>query len=357
MLVGLISFKASLITLAGKVMGLSNAESVQTGFLLSQGGELAFVVLSLAAKLNVLPENLNKILIMVVILSMFLTPSLESVGAQVALALGDGPEGEEGAGGAAEADAAAAAALPADCAVPVPDSAPVVVFGFGRLGQVVAEMVDSLPSMYRCAKQDSQVVVFDADPERVEAAQGMGYPVRLGNSPRDVAAAGISQPRLFVLEAEAPDGRPLDLLSLRYTVSALKEAYPDVAILAATENFALGLELREAGVDTVLTDSGDPAIRLGADVLAGSFAVDAGSLERVRNGVAAGFSARRTQLRGPAAEGAGEAACTDKWRDDLFVYTGRDTRDGASITLVGVREGEEDGTISADEIEGIKSRF
>ena len=84
---------------------------------------------------------------------------------------------------------------------------------------------------------------------------------------------------------------------------------------------------------------------------------DAGSLERVRNGVAAGFSARRTQLRGPAAEGAGEAACTDKWRDDLFVYTGRDTRDGASITLVGVREGEEDGTISADEIEGIKSRF
>ena len=357
MLVGLISFKASLITLAGKVMGLSNAESVQTGFLLSQGGEFAFVVLSLAAKLNVLPENLNKILIMVVILSMFLTPSLESVGAQVALALGDGPEGEEGAGGAAEADAAAAAALPADCAVPVPDSAPVVVFGFGRLGQVVAEMVDSLPSMYRCAKQDSQVVVFDADPERVEAAQGMGYPVRLGNSPRDVAAAGISQPRLFVLEAEAPDGRPLDLLSLRYTVSALKEAYPDVAILAATENFALGLELREAGVDTVLTDSGDPAIRLGADVLAGSFAVDAGSLERVRNGVAAGFSARRTQLRGPAAEGAGEAACTDKWRDDLFVYTGRDTRDGASITLVGVREGEEDGTISADEIEGIKSRF
>ena len=357
MLVGLISFKASLITLAGKVMGLSNAESVQTGFLLSQGGEFAFVVLSLAAKLNVLPENLNKILIMVVILSMFLTPSLESVGAQVALALGDGPEGEEGAGGAAEADAAAAAALPADCAVPVPDSAPVVVFGFGRLGQVVAEMVDSLPSMYRCAKQDSQVVVFDADPERVEAAQGMGYPVRLGNSPRDVAAAGISQPRLFVLEAEAPDGRPLDLLSLRYTVSALKEAYPDVAILAATENFALGLELREAGVDTVLTDSGDPAIRLGADVLAGSFAVDAGSLERVRNGVAAGFSARRTQLRGPAAEGAGEAACTDKWRDDLFVYTGRDTRDGASITLVGVREGEKDGTISADEIEGIKSRF
>ena len=104
-------------------------------------------------------------------------------------------------------------------------------------------------------------------------------------------------------------------------------------------------------------DSGDPAIRLGADVLAGSFAVDAGSLERVRNGVAAAFSARRTQMRGPAAEGAGEAACTDTWRDDLFVYTGRDTRDGASIKLVGVREGEEDGTISADEIEGIKSRF
>jgi Kef-type K+ transport system membrane component KefB len=37
------------------------SESIRTGFLLSQGGEFAFVLLSLANKLKVLPEELNQV--------------------------------------------------------------------------------------------------------------------------------------------------------------------------------------------------------------------------------------------------------------------------------------------------------
>jgi Kef-type K+ transport system membrane component KefB len=39
------------------------SESIRTGFLLSQGGEFAFVLLSLACQLKLLPEELNQILI------------------------------------------------------------------------------------------------------------------------------------------------------------------------------------------------------------------------------------------------------------------------------------------------------
>ncbi|KAI9154144.1 hypothetical protein LWI28_021527 [Acer negundo] len=55
-------------------LGLTLQESVIIGFLLSQGGEFAFVAFSLANGLGVLPLELNKLLIIVVVLSMVLTP-------------------------------------------------------------------------------------------------------------------------------------------------------------------------------------------------------------------------------------------------------------------------------------------
>ena len=48
LLVGLIAIKTAIITAIGPRVGLSLSESVRTGLLLSQGGEFAFVVFSLA---------------------------------------------------------------------------------------------------------------------------------------------------------------------------------------------------------------------------------------------------------------------------------------------------------------------
>ena len=40
---------------------LCSTESLRIGFMLSQGGEFAFVLLSLAAQLKVLPQELNQV--------------------------------------------------------------------------------------------------------------------------------------------------------------------------------------------------------------------------------------------------------------------------------------------------------
>lgn len=48
--------------------------------MLAQGGEFAFVLLSLAKELKVLPDELNRLLIIVVVLSMALTPLLGDLG-------------------------------------------------------------------------------------------------------------------------------------------------------------------------------------------------------------------------------------------------------------------------------------
>lgn len=52
--------------------------------MLAQGGEFAFVLLSLARDLKVLPEELNKLLIIVVVITMALTPGLAALGKYLA---------------------------------------------------------------------------------------------------------------------------------------------------------------------------------------------------------------------------------------------------------------------------------
>lgn len=84
MVAGLLAIKTLIIGMLAPLFGLSKAESIRTAFTLSQGGEFAFVLLALANQLNVLPVELNKLLIMVVVMSMALTPLLAEVGKSVA---------------------------------------------------------------------------------------------------------------------------------------------------------------------------------------------------------------------------------------------------------------------------------
>jgi Kef-type K+ transport system membrane component KefB len=85
LLLGLITFKTTIIALLGPRFGLSRADSVRVGLLLSGGGEFAFVVLTLADKLEVLPDLLVKMLVGVVVLSMALTPRDRAVRAEPAV--------------------------------------------------------------------------------------------------------------------------------------------------------------------------------------------------------------------------------------------------------------------------------
>jgi Kef-type K+ transport system membrane component KefB len=84
LLAGLVTFKAVIITCLGPLFQLTKTESIRTGMLLSGGGEFAFVVLTLADKLHVLPDKLAKILVGVVVISMALTPYLSNVGDELA---------------------------------------------------------------------------------------------------------------------------------------------------------------------------------------------------------------------------------------------------------------------------------
>ena len=84
LLFGLIVFKSVIIAAIGPFFKLTRAESAKLGMLLSGGGEFAFVILTLADRLEVIPSQLAKILVGVVVLSMAFTPTLSIWGEQLA---------------------------------------------------------------------------------------------------------------------------------------------------------------------------------------------------------------------------------------------------------------------------------
>jgi Kef-type K+ transport system membrane component KefB/voltage-gated potassium channel Kch len=260
LLAGLIAIKVGTIGTFAPAFGLTRAEAARTAFSLAQGGEFAFVLLELAKELQVLPDELNRLLIIVVVLSMALTPALVEVGNRVALKY------------EAEADAASASASAlserGDGGSSRGGAPPIVVCGFGELGQMVANAVESplsgAPPPY---------VAFDLNPGRVRAAREAGFNVLYGDGSRAqvLEAAGAGSPAALVVCYTAR-GRAVA------AVRALREALPGVPVYARALDSAHAAELKAAGATDVVTANVEAGLELTARVLSGMGVGTAGGI-------------------------------------------------------------------------------
>eukprot|EP00898_Chlorokybus_atmophyticus_P007421 jgi/Chlat1/7680/Chrsp64S07175 len=256
LLAGLLAIKTATISALGPVFGLSRAESVRTGLLLSQGGEFAFVVFSLANRLDVLPEELNRLLIIVVVLSMALTPTLSDVGRWLARRIEDWE-----------------ATLPPQPGMPAPSSdwtnpmqhcvqEPIVICGFGRLGQVLANFLSS-PLVAKGGDASAlPYVAFDLQTRRVQAARRLGFPVYYGDGSRaDVLrTVGIKRPKAIMV-IYTSRRRAVD------AVENLRASFPSVPIYARAGDLSHLLELRDAGATEVVLETVETSLQMGTLLL------------------------------------------------------------------------------------------
>lgn len=274
LLVGLLSLKATLITLIGPSVGLSKAESIRTGFVLSQGGEFAFVLLALASQLNVLPADLNKLLIIVVVLSMAATPLLTEAGRIVADIVGAQTDGARLALGTEGFNL----------------EDPVIICGFGDVGQAVANMLEVLDTPY---------IAFDLTVSRVQAAQEAGFNVLYGDGTRRkvLEAAGIEQPRAVAVAYTARQ-RAVS------AVAALRAAFPSTPILVRAIDMLHAAELEEAGATEVVLSEAEAGLAVGS-LMAGQLGI---SSER---SVTALAQAMREDMKERAHELAAEAMAAE----------------------------------------------
>ncbi|KAJ7553953.1 hypothetical protein O6H91_06G120000 [Diphasiastrum complanatum] len=250
---GLIAIKTAIITAIGPRVGLTLPESVRIGLLLSQGGEFAFVVFSLANRLGVLPLELNRLLIIVVVLSMALTPFLNEVGRKAA---------EELEARAEHSQAAAVETMKNSDGV----NEPVVIIGFGQMGQVLANFLSTplASGLGGGAGGGWPYVAFDLNPGRVKAACKLGFPVLYGDGslPVVLQTAGISTPKAIMVMYT---GRKQAVQA----VERLRLAFPGVPIYARAQDLGHLLELKNAGATDAILENAETSLQLGSVLLQG----------------------------------------------------------------------------------------
>ncbi|KAI8024874.1 hypothetical protein LOK49_LG02G03184 [Camellia lanceoleosa] len=249
LLAGLIVIKTLIITAIGPRVGLTLQESVRIGLLLSQGGEFGFVVFSLANRLGVLPLELNKLLIIVVVLSMALTPLLNEVGRRAADFIGEKFGEEDKTTDTVNFDA----------------SEPVVILGFGQMGQVLANfLLTPLASGIDRDVVGQPYVAFDIDPYVVKASRKLGFPVLYGDASRPTVlqSAGISSPKAVMVMFT---GKKRTIES----VQRLRLAFPAVPIYARAQDLAHLLDLKKAGATDAILENAETSLQLGSKLLKG----------------------------------------------------------------------------------------
>jgi glutathione-regulated potassium-efflux system protein KefB len=202
---------------------------------LAQAGEFGFVLLTYSQQNSVIPADLAQILSLVVALSMFLTPLLFIIYDPVVLPRYRRRKNEE-----READL-------------IEETAPVIVAGVGRFGQIVCRLLRA---------NNIPIVVLDHEIKQIDNVRRIHIKSYFGDASRHelLETAGIAEARLLVVAIDDRDR------STRM-VEHVKKLYPGVWVLARAFDRGHGYELREAGADDVVSETYHSALELGGHAL------------------------------------------------------------------------------------------
>jgi glutathione-regulated potassium-efflux system ancillary protein KefC len=201
--------------------------------LVAQGGEFAFVLLGVAATRGALPVETAHTVTLAVALSMLATPFMLLAHDRLLA-----PRLAEAAKPAAE----------------TPQAAKVIVAGLGRVGQVVARLLNA--SGY-------QPTVLDDDPDHVEQSRKFGFRVFYGDATRVdlLHAAGADSADFLIITLDEPT-------SITRLASTVRANFPNLKIIARAHDMRHMFELRDLGIDATERETWLGALKLGEIALA-----------------------------------------------------------------------------------------
>ncbi len=235
----LIAGKALVIAVLSRAFGASRAVALETGLLLGQAGEFAFVVLGLAGQLSVLDPSVSQFMLIVASVSMLVTPLLASLARRWAARV--------------------------DRRTPRAGVAPlelgdveghVVIAGFGRVGHALARVLDVERLSY---------VALDLDADHVAQERAKGRPVYYGDASRldMLRLARLESARALVVTMDSATAAD-------HIVRAVREFAPQLPIYARARDGKHARRLLERGASEVVPETVEASLQLAARVLAGT---------------------------------------------------------------------------------------
>jgi glutathione-regulated potassium-efflux system ancillary protein KefC len=233
LVIGFVGLKTAALALVSPRLGVPRGQHPLFAALLSQGGEFAFVVFGVAGAAHVLPGDWDKVLTLVVALSMVLTPLL--------VLTADLLQRRRAAGHEREPDTIEA------------EDAPVIIAGFGRFGQIVGRLLFA---------SRLKATVLDHDPDNIDTLRRFGFRVFYGDATRIdlLEAAGAHQAAVIVNAIDDIDA------NLRL-VDVVREHFPNLRIITRARNVTHWLELRARGVAAIERETFESALVAGRRTL------------------------------------------------------------------------------------------
>jgi len=231
---GLILVKLAILFALGRYFGLPPSQIPLFAFLLAAGGEFAFVLFSVAAGDGVIDHTVAAILVVVVALSMMVTPLLALLNERVIepryTILGK-PPADEIRG----------------------ESNPVIIAGFGRVGQIVGRLLHA---------NNIPTTLLDHDPDQIEMTRTFGFKVFYGDASRVdlLQAAGADQARIIVLAID-------DRQALLEMADLVRKNFPHLRVIARAWDMIHLFDLMDHGVGRIYRETFDAALAMGQEVM------------------------------------------------------------------------------------------
>ncbi len=231
---GLILLKGVILHVLARVFKLRVRSRMLFTLSLAQAGEFGFVLISFALQLNVFTEELGQRLLLVVALSMLITPLLFILYDWMATKLEEARD-----------------APPPDDKID--EQQPIIIAGIGRFGQIVNRLVQS---------SGFKTVVIDHDMQTIELMRRFGFKGFFGDPTRPelLHAAGIRKAKVIVAALDDPKANT----KLVRFARRLRE---DVYIVARARDRTHVYELYQAGANKIVREMFDSSLRAGRYVL------------------------------------------------------------------------------------------
>ncbi|WP_282146589.1 monovalent cation:proton antiporter-2 (CPA2) family protein [Alteromonas stellipolaris] len=234
LVVGLVAIKGLVLYGLAHLFSINSRQRLLFTLALAQGGEFAFVLLSLSRELSILSSEEANIVTLVVALSMVITPLL--------LMIYD------------RAQKFQKSSAPAfDKPEEIEASRHVIIAGYGRFGQVIGRLLKA---------QGYEVSVLDHSPSQIDLLRRFGNKVFYGDAARKelLEAAGANTADLLVIAIDDPH-KTIEIIDIA------RKHYPNLKLAVRARDRRHAYELIRMKVGTFNRETFDSALVLAVESL------------------------------------------------------------------------------------------
>ena len=237
---GLMIIKATVVYTLIRISGSRHNIAIQSATLLSQSGEFGFVMFGFATTTGVLDKQIGDFLIVIIALSMILTPFIVII-TNTLLERFYKPEKYDD-----------------DFSNEYIDESRehVILAGFGRVGARIGAILSAADVPY---------IAIDMEQTRVKAARSQGFPVFYGDACniKVLRSAGAGHAKMIVISLDHPK-------NINRMIPLMRQYFPNMPIHARAIDRQHCAELISLGVTTSISETLETSLRLSEEVLLGN---------------------------------------------------------------------------------------